>query len=766
MKRSPLVIAVSAAVGGLLLLSGPRLCAQTPPARASGARVVTPGDTGRARELTETGVDLMERGRSDPSLFREAMRAFEAAIASDPSAIEPRVRLANLFLDKYNSRDAQSVIEEAMRIAPEHPGVLLAAARRLVFDAEPGAADLARRIVAADPEFAPARAFLARLQLEVEDYAQAAAEAEEALKRDPSSTAAFAVLAGSHYLRGDRRGYETVRRRAAERGAETAEFYTTLAELSVRNRLYREGAEFARRAWEVDSTAWEALALLGMNELRTGDIATGRAHLERAFAGDPFNVWVKNTLDLFDIVARYDETKTDRFLILADPEEAELLAIYAAELAEAAYDSLSRRYDFRPATPVRLEFYRRHADFSVRAVGLAGLGALGVSFGNVLAMDSPAARDPGAFNWGSTLWHEVAHAFTLGASDHQVPRWLSEGLSVLEERRARPGWGADVSPPFIAAYKAGALPPVSRLNDGFIRPKFPEQVMLSYVMASLVCEMIAAEHGDRALVAMLRGYRDGLSTAAVFRQVLRSEPAAFDTRFDLWFRDRYAQALRAIDVKAPPVPSDAAGSGAGTRSQLGAIGGEYVDRLREGREAFDAGRLDDAQRALERAKALFPEYAGDGSPHALLAEIHARRGDRRRAADELLELVRRDETAYDANVRLAGHLAALGDRAGAAAALERAIYISPTDPAVHTRLAELATELGDHARAVRERRALVALQPADMAEALYQLALAYRNAGDRTSARRTVLRALERAPSFERAQQLLLELRSDRGGAR
>jgi len=75
--------------------------------------------------------------------------------------------------------------------------------------------------------------------------------------------------------------------------------------------------------------------------------------------------------------------------------------------------------------------YRRHADFSVRTVGLAGLGALGVSFGSTLAMDAPSARPPGDFNWGSTAWHELTHAFTLGASGHRVPRWLSEGLSVL-----------------------------------------------------------------------------------------------------------------------------------------------------------------------------------------------------------------------------------------------------------------------------------------------------------------------------------------------
>jgi tetratricopeptide (TPR) repeat protein len=114
-------------------------------------------------------------------------------------------------------------------------------------------------------------------------------------------------------------------------------------------------------------------------------------------------------------------------------------------------------------------------------------------------------------------------------------------------------------------------------------------------------------------------------------------------------------------------------------------------------------------------------------------------------------------------VELAGLLEQLGDRAGAAAALDRAIYISPFEAALHQRLAALYSSLGDRARAVRERRAVVALDPVDRAEALYQLALAYHEAGDAPSARRAVLQALEGAPNFDKAQELLLKLQPSGG---
>ena len=101
----------------------------------------------------------------------------------------------------------------------------------------------------------------------------------------------------------------------------------------------------------------------------------------------------------------------------------------------------------------------------------------------------------------------------------------------------------------------------------------------------------------------------------------------------------------------------------------------------------------------------------------------------------------------------------LGNPAGAMAALERMIWIVPYDVATHRRLAELAARTGDHTRAVRERRAIVALQPTDLLEARYQLAQALLQSGDRAGARREVMAVLEQAPSFEKAQLLLLELR-------
>ncbi len=174
---------------------------------------------------------------------------------------------------------------------------------------------------------------------------------------------------------------------------------------------------------------------------------------------------------------------------------------------------------------------------------------------------------------------------------------------------------------------------------------------------------------------------------------------------------------------------------------------------------METGELEAALTHLERAKSLFPEYAGPASPYWFLAETYRRLGESERAAAELEALTAINERHYSANLELAELRELAGDAAGAAAALERAIYVYPYEMALHERLAALYTRLGDGDRAIRERRAVLALDPVDRAEALYQLARAYFESGDLSAARSAVLRALEEAPSFEQAQVLLLEIR-------
>ncbi len=682
-------------------------------------------------------------GTRNSAAVRQTLAAFDRAVAADSSNLEGRLRVGDLFLEKYNAPDAKTSFQGVLNRSPDNARALLGLARVAEFEGKLESTPLLRRAIVANPSLVSAQVQLARYQLEAEEYDSAKVAAGRALAVDSASLPAWSMLGAVAWIKGDSAEYNRTKGAAERLSSKPGDFYAELAEAAIRQRRYVDGMRLARTALAIDSSSARVLGLLGNNQLHAGNIEEGRALLERAFAIDPFNLWHKNTLDLLDNLRTFTTIDRGHFRIVAPPKEAQLLATYLVPLLEEAYDSLSKRYQYKPSGPVRLELYRQHADFSVRTVGLAGLGALGVSFGPVLMMDAPSARTKGEFNWGSTAWHELTHTFTLGLSNNRAPRWLSEGLSVLEERRARPSWGADATVEFLAAYAGGRLRPVSQLSDGFVRPRFDMEVILSYYEASLVCEMIEQQKGSQALVAMLTAYRDGLDTPAVFARVLGMKPEEVDKQFDTWVRAKFAVPLRAV----------AASDGKGE------VGGAFVSTMRSAMTFMSASKLDSAKAAFQRAQLLFPDYAGPSAPAFMLAKIAFDRGDFRGALEQVQRVTSRNETAWDANLMEADLRAKLGDSTGARAPLERMLWISPYDIAIHVRLAELASRAGDHATALRERRAVVALDPPDPLDARYQLAHALADAGDIPAARRELLGVLEQAPSFEKAQTLLLELR-------
>ncbi len=720
-------------------------------------------------ELEAVGVACQQLGRNDPELFKDALKAFDEAIAADRNNLSAKVRVGDLFVEKYDSFQARESVTAVLGVEEDHPQALLAMARIHHFDGSPAARELTERALEVNPNFVEARVFLTQLLLQLEQKDEAKTEAEKALEVDSQSLAAMALLAASHYLADDREQFETVRDEALQINSQFAELYNDLADSCVQNRLYPQARDFAKLAVEVDPKSWRGHSLLGLNQLRLGEMDEGRASLERSFAGDPYNVWVKNTLDLLDKLDDYETATTERFVIVAHREEADLLIPYVGELSERAYDVLSERYSYSPPTPIRIEIYRGHEDFSVRTVGLAGLGALGVSFGPVVALDSPAARGIGEFNWGTTLWHEIAHTFTLGVTDSRIPRWLTEGLSVYDERLGRPSWEDDVRPEFLQAYRDGMLLGLEEINKGFVRPSFPTQIQLSYFQASLICELIEKEHGWDTMLAILAGYRDRKPTDQIFREVLGEELAEFDKRFFAFLDERFAASLpsfgpsdgRALEEEEPDLVSEAP-SGEDGEDSLSRTAKEkpndFRTQLHWGRELKSDEKYEQALDVLEHAKQLFPEYVGAGSPYHLRAEIFEERGDIAKAAVELQQLIDFNEYAFDEHIKLASLYKELNEPESEAEVLDRVTYIYPYDVDVHLRLAELSEGLGRLDEAVLERRAVVALGPPSRADALYRLALALDRAGRGDEARREVLKALELAPALQPAQELLVKL--------
>src|SRR5262249_172313 len=157
-----------------------------------------------------------------------------------------------------------------------------------------------------------------------------------------------------------------------------------------------------------------------------------------SFKLDPFDTVTYNLLQMLDSLDQFVTVRDGDLVLRLSKDDAPVLQEYALALAHRALDTLSAKYEFKPKGPILIAIFPKHDDFAVRPLGLPGMiGALGACFGRVVTMDSPRVKSD-EFQWEATLWHELAHVITLQMSSQRLPRWLSEGISVYEEKRARP----------------------------------------------------------------------------------------------------------------------------------------------------------------------------------------------------------------------------------------------------------------------------------------------------------------------------------------
>ena len=315
-----------------------------------------------------------------------------------------------------------------------------------------------------------------------------------------------------------------------------------------------------------------------------------------------------------------------------------------------------------------------------------------------------------------------------------------------EERLARPGWGSDVDAGFLVAWRNDELRPASELDEAFLRPRSAGELSRAYVQAGELLAMFEARAGIEGIRAMLAGYREGRDTEALVQAVLELDAAGLDAAFDDWMRERYGTALEAMATA--PADGDTG------------PGGAYVQGLRTAWAALEAGEVAAAERAFLEAWRVFPTDAGRHGPLRGLARLHQQHGDPAEAARWWRRLVAVDGDDLDAHLSLAAAEARLGHDGAAVRALEAALYLEPFDVELRARLADTLERHARWEEAARERAAVASLDPPDPVAARYLHARALLRAGDAPAAREPLLRALEAAPLYEPALELLLEMRA------
>lgn len=706
----------------------------------------------KPESLTAYEIHLAARACAFLEKFSEANRLFTQAVKLQPEDWRFYIPWGELFLEKYNLPDAQSVFTDALKKNPRCVPALLGLARTQAGSNLEQARQTVEAALKLNTSSPATHTLLAELFLNANQEKEAQQKCAEVVKEFAQYTPALALQAVLFEREQKTTEVTRLANAVALINPKDAAVFVRLGEDTARRYLFQESVAYYRRALALDSENWSAAAGLGSSLSRLGEELEAKLYLEQVYKHDPYNVIAVNLLNLFDDLVKYDTVRTAHFIIRMHPEDRPLLGAAAAELCEAAYRDMAQRYRVNFSKPIKVEIFPKHDDFAVRCFGLPGAEVfLGICFGPLLAMDSPRARERGAFNWQETLWHEIAHVVHLELTANRIPRWFAEGLAVYEATRARSEWNMNMEIAMIRALRNNELLPLREIDAGFTRR--PEMVSLVYYQAAQAVEFITSRYGFDKVLALLPHFKQGRKTeeaiAAVFEQSLEN----FDKSFHAFLRQRFQPDSIEVDWEMQNLPANQQAEV--LREKAEAQPKNFFAALAYGRYLAKHGQPLVAEAQLQRAKKLLPAYVEEGNPYSALAELYIKQGFTQKAAAELEFVSARNGKALEAALQLAEWRLALRDSSAAIRAFSRALAIYPYQVEAQRRLGELQLVQKPQA-AVQTFQAVLALQPADRAGIYCLLAEAFLKNGQRTHAKKQALLALEIAPDYNRAQEILL----------
>lgn len=663
--------------------------------------------------------------------WEQANERFRAA--TQPASSKPiyKVRWGMLLHERFNDNDAADLFREALARDPANAEAYVGLALVSADGFDGKAMEYAATAIQLDPKLAEAYELKANLELQNDDRVAAATDADKAMALEGDALDAMAVHAALELIAD--RPPDAWFAKIAAINANYGKGYAEVAHHLELHYRYEDAAVYYRKATEADPRLWSAHSALGVELMRLGNDADSLKELELSYNNGYRDAATVNSLRLLDSYKNFEIFRDETTVLKLNKSEAELLRPYFETELHTILATYTAKYHMQLPGPVQLEVYPDHDDFAVRTLGMPGLGALGVTFGRVVAMDSPSGRKPGDFNWGATLWHEMSHVFVITATQGRVPRWFTEGLAVHEEGERSSEWSDRITPDVLVAIRDRKLVPVANLDRSFVFPEYPGQVSVSYFQAGSICDFIKARWGEGKLLDMVHSFAQRQTTTQSIQSDLGLAPEEFDKQYLAWVNKAYGDEAT------------------------------HFDQWRRGLKAVVAAAEShqyDAVLAQGPALiAMYPQYVEDANVYELMAAAYKAKGDAAAEAAILTAYEHQGGQQPEVLKRLATLEDQLGQPAEAMATLQRVNYIYPVkDEDLHRRLGDLLYAGKQYDGAIREYAAVLALHPLDKAGAEFHLAQAYLAAGEKDKAEETVLLSLEAAPGYRPAQKLLLEL--------
>ena len=682
---------------------------------------------------------------------------YERARRNYPNRPEGFLAAGRLALKKGDVAFAAELLTPAAKAFPDNPEILFYLSEAFRTSDREQAAELLKKSLELNSNYALPLLRIVEQQIDAEDYASAEKTIQQLLSVNSNLPEAHSLQSVIFHLQNNNEAAEESRNAALKYSTSNPEVDHLIGRKLSQKYRFAEGAEFQRKALEADVEFVDARIQLAQDLLRLGLEAEGWMQAEQAHKADGYNTTLFNLLQLKDSLGRFTTVSSEHFQVRMETQEAAVYGPRVTAMLEQAWTELTVRYEFTPEVPVFVEIYPRVDDFAVRTFGVPDVaGFLGVCFGKVVTANSPATRKENPGSWESVLWHEFCHVITLQKTSNKMPRWLSEGISVFEERRTDPRWGQHMSFEFRDRILDGKVTPAAELSSAFLTAKSGEDLNFAYYESSMLVEHLVTVHGMPALNAILVDLHEGIQiNDALDRhtnglETLEESFAAFLNEQAMAYADGIEYATEELAEAKPTDPES-------VRQFLEQHPQNFPATLLYASLLLKADRLEEAEAVLKKLIEQVPQEDSTNGPRRLLAEIYKLRNQLEPEMQMLTEHLQHSADDLEAALRLQ-ELCELQKQQDRVVELGRTIFaIDPFQPAALIRTAAAAEALGQTEVAVSQLSSLLQLQKDDAARLHFRIATLLKST-DPEIARRHVLLSLAQAPRYREAHKLLLAL--------
>lgn len=681
-------------------------------------------------------------------LYKPASKQFP-----DESRIE--IAIAELALSKNDFQLAAKHFRKAIKIDDEDPQSHFGLAQAFrPSNAEVSTLSL-NRVLEICPDHIGAHLLLVEQNISAEAYDDAEKRIEKVLAVNPHQPEAWAYRAVLAHLNSEHEEEGRCRSEALKHWKSNPKVDHLIGLQLSRKYRFTESVEYQRRALVMDGNYIPAKIQLAHDLLRLGQELEGWKLAEEVFDADQYNVVANNLVALRDNLGKFATLEEDGFVVRMAHNEADIYGRQVLELLVDAEKKLATKYQVKIQKPVFVEIFPRQQDFAIRTFSMpGGAGFLGVCFGRVITMNSPAAQGAKLTNWKSVLWHEFCHVVTLQKTKNKMPRWLSEGISVHEEQLADPAWEHRMSPEYREMILGEDLTPVSKLSSAFLKAKTSMHLQFAYFESSLVVKFIVEKFGEDSLVGVLDSLGKGIPiNDAISRHV--GPVDKLDKLFEKYVTDAANDYGEKFDWEKPeePIASIEASKkwlDDHENNFYGLIGLATAQLTNEQPKA--------ALATIEKFEKLLPDGIREAGAEVIKSAAWRKLQQTKNETLALESVLSLDASEINACTRLLEIYSDTKDTKNVKRMARLLQAINPLLKSSHRTLALLAEKESDDKLAIESLSALATMNPLDKADTYYRLAAAQFRQQDAAAAKRNVLLALEAAPRFRDAHKLLLRI--------